>query len=137
MKKIALLFFFFVVISCSTDSDNPDLPQNRINNIEIVFTTTEPNNDEIMITYYNIAGADNVSGPQLFEYDNDGKPLPLVLKFDDYKYLFLDGEAFRNNFSTAELRVKIYLNGELLVERFDNGTSTTFATVDISFRIPN
>jgi hypothetical protein len=137
MKKIASFLLFFVVISCSTSSDNPDLPQNRINNIELVFTTTEPNNDEIMITYYDIAKADNISGPHLFEYDNDGKPLPLVLKFDDYKYRFLDGEAFRNNFSTSELRVQIYLNGELLVERFDSGTSTTFATVDISFRILN
>lgn len=124
-------------ISCTTTSDNPDLPQNKINNVEIVFTTTEPNTDEIMITYYDIAKADNVSGPHNFVYDNDGKPLPLVLKFDDYKYKFLDGEAFRNNFSTSELRVQIYVNGELIVERFDRGTSTTFATVDISFRILN
>lgn len=124
-------------ISCTTTSDNPDLPQNKINNVEIVFTTTEPNTDEIMITYYDIAKADNVSGPHNFVYDNDGKPLPLVLKFDDYKYKFLDGEAFRNNFSTSELRVQIYVNGELIVERFDRGTSTTFATVDISFRIFN
>lgn len=128
---------FFATISCTTTSENPEAPQNIINNIELVFTTTEPNNDEIMITYYDIAKADNVSGPHQFIYDNDGKPLPLILKFDDYKYKFLDGEAFRNNFSTSELRVQIFVNGELLVERFDRGTSTTFATLDISFRILN
>lgn len=137
MKKIVLFLLFFGTISCSTTTDNPETPQNKINNIELVFTTTEPNNDEIMITYYDIAKADNVSGPHQFVYDNDGKPLPLILKFDDYKYKFLDGEAFRNNFSTSELRVKIYVNGELLEERFDSGTSTTFATLDISFRLLN
>ncbi|PQJ75081.1 hypothetical protein [Polaribacter gangjinensis] len=137
MKKFFLFLLLLGTISCTTTSDNPDLPQNKINNVEIVFTTTEPNTDEIMITYYDIAKADNVSGPHNFVYDNDGKPLPLVLKFDDYKYKFLDGEAFRNNFSTSELRVQIYVNGELIVERFDRGTSTTFATVDISFRILN
>lgn len=137
MRIIALLFLFFVAISCSTTSDNPDLPQNKINNVELVFTTTEPNSDEVMITYYDIAKGDNVSGPHNFVYDNDGKPLPLIIKFDDYKYKFLDGEAFRNNFSSAELRVKIYVNGELLVERFNRGTNTTFATLDISFRILN
>ena len=137
MKKITLLFLFIVVISCSTTSDNPESPQNKINNVELVFTTTEPNNDEVMITYYDIAKADNVSGPHNFVYDNNGKPLPLIIKFDDYKYKFLDGEAFRNNFSTSELRVKIFVNGELLVERFDRGTNTTFATLDISFRILN
>lgn len=137
MKKIVFLLLFIVAVSCSTSSENPEEPQSKINNIEIIFTTTEPNNDEIMITYYDIASANNVSGPYQFIYDNNGNPLPIKLTFDDYKYRFLDGEAFRNNFSISELKVQVFVNGEMIVERVSKGSSTTFATVDISFKIVN
>jgi hypothetical protein len=135
MKKIIVFLLFFVIVSCTTSSDNPELPQNRINNVEIILTTTEPNTDEIQITYYDIAAGNNISNAHKFIYDNNGNPLPIKLVFNDYKYKFLDGEAFRNNFSTAELRVQVFVNGELLIERARTGSSNTFATVDISFRI--
>lgn len=67
-----------------------------------------------MITNYNNAKADNISGLHQFVHDNYGKPLLMILKFDDYKYKFLDGEAFRNNFSTSEIRVQFVLRENCL-----------------------
>ena len=135
MKKIAFLFLVFWFVSCSTNSDNIESPQNKINNVEIIFTTTAPKTDEIQITYYDIAAGDNVSSARQFIYDNNGSPLPLKLVFNDCKYRFLDGEAFRNNFSDAALKVQILANGELLVERTSKGSNSRFATLNISFRI--
>ena len=60
----------------------------------------------------------------------------MILKFDDYKYKFLDGEAFRNNFSSAELKVQVFFEGVLYFEKSSKGTNSTYAKVDFSFDIP-
>lgn len=141
MKKVAYVFMFIFLYSCGCECLTPEeiAEQEELatNDVEIVFTTTEPNSDEIKITYYDIDKADNVSGSYDFKYDTDGNPLPFSLVFDNYKYEFMDGQAFRNNNSSAILNVKVYVEGELLLEKEDSGTSSTFATVNFSFDIPD
>jgi hypothetical protein len=142
MKKIVAIFMLAILYSCSctcdevTAADIAAQEEASTNDVEIIFTTTEPNYDEAMITYYDIDLATDVAEAYVFKYDTDGNPLPLKLIFDNYKYDFLDGEAFRNNFSTSELKVQVFVEGELLLERASNGNANEFARVNFSFDIP-
>lgn len=141
MKNRAFVFVLIFIGSCATKTltteEIEQLEAVETNNIEIIFTTTQLNYDEAMVTYYDLDKATDISKPYVFKYDTDGNPLPLQLVFENYKYEFLDGEAYRNNFSEAELRVQVLINGELFLERFSNGTSNSFARVNFSFDIPD
>jgi hypothetical protein len=134
MKKVTLLITFFSIFSCTTSSDIKEI-EYTTKDVEIIFSTTEPNHDEIMITYYDIDLATDVSAPYEFRYDTNGNSLPIKIIFDNYKYKFLDGEVFRNNFSTAELKVEVYVEEKLFLEEASKGTSNTFARVKFNFNL--
>ena len=56
-----------------------------------------------------------------FSYDTAGQPIPLVLTFENYDFRFINGEAYRNNPSTEEISVKIYVDDELVIEEAERG----------------
>lgn len=140
MKKIIpTLILICCFASCSNGLTAEEIIAQQealTNDIEIVFTTKEPNYDEAMITYYDIDLATDVSEPYVFNYDSNGDPTPIRLIFDNYEYDFLDGEVFRNNFSTSSLKVQVFIEGKLHLEEEKNGNANEFARINFSFRIP-
>lgn len=67
MKKIVAIFMLAILYSCGctcdevTAADIAAQEEASNNDIEIIFTTTEPNYDEAMITYYDIDLATDVA----------------------------------------------------------------------------
>lgn len=144
MKKIVGIFLIFILYSCSCTCDDVITPEDieaieeaTTKDIEIVFTTTEPNYDEVMVTYYDYEIEDDFSSAFVFKYDTSGNPLPLKITLDNYKYEFIRGEGFRNNFSTAQLKVQLFVDDEMVLENTSNGTSNAFAKVNFDFDIPD
>ncbi len=139
MKKFSLLILSIILFNCSgtkTPEDAAQELEDATTDVEIIFTTSEPNHDEIMVTYYDIKQGKDITQPYVFEYDQNGNSLPLKIIFDNYEYRFLDGETFRNNFSESELRVQVYFEGNLHSDEASYGTSNSFARVNFSFKIP-
>ena len=142
MKKIAFLLFTLTIFSCTstvvlTPEEIAELEELATKDIEIIFTTTEPNYDEVMVTYYDFSIGDDIAKSYVFKYDVNGNPLPIKIVFDNYKYEYIRGEGFRNNFSEAELKVQVLVDNVLVLEEKSNGTSTHFARVSFNYDIPN
>ncbi len=135
MRKISFIFSLILLSSCSSvNEENNEL----INKTVIIeFLTTEPNFDEIMVSYYQSETETYSLEPYTFKYDSDDNPLPLKITLANYSSRVIDGEAFRGNYSLATLSVKIYVDNELVLEDSNKGTSQTFATVNFKYTIPN
>ncbi|MDD7914897.1 hypothetical protein [Polaribacter ponticola] len=135
MKRLAFLVVLFSFFSCSSEvSLTPEeIKELSTKDIEIIFTTTEPNYDEVMITYYDFDIGTDVAKAYVFKYDVDDNPLPIKIVFDNYEHDFLRGEGFRNNFSDAELKVQLFIDEELILEETSKGTASTFAKVDFNY----
>ncbi|UAM97127.1 hypothetical protein K8354_12445 [Polaribacter litorisediminis] len=135
MKKVFLVGCILFLCGCSSLSEENIDALN--NNVEIEFLTKEPNFDKITISYF----IDNTRPYSLnsytFSYDENGDPLPLKITLENYTSKIIDGEAFRENHSPAELSVKLYVNGQLILEDASKGTAETFATVKFNYTIPD
>lgn len=112
---------------------------NKLTNnlVELEFITTEPNFDEIMVSYSKDKLKTTFLNSYTFSYDLDGNPLPLKITLENYDSTFISGEAFRENHSPAELSVKLYVNGQLIIEDSSKGTAETIATVYFNHTISN
>ena len=138
MKKLALILLPLIIFSCSSTSLTLEETQELITkDVEVIFTTTEPNTDEIKVTYYDFSIGDDVAKVYRFEYDDKGSPLPIKIIFDNYKYQTIKGEGFRNSFSSSELKVQLYVEGVLVLENKSNGTGKAYAKVNFDYEIPN
>ena len=136
MKKIALIFSLISIYSCSSPSEESN--NNLIDSFVVIeFSTTEPNFDEIMVSYYLPETATYSLKPYTFAYDSDDNPLPLKITLENYTSRIIDGEAYRDNHSLARLSVKLYVDGELVLEDSKKGTAETIATVSFKYTIPD
>lgn len=135
MKKIVLIFSLLYICACPSEIEKSNNLANSL--VEIEFFTTEPNFDEIIISYYQDATRTTSLDTYTFSYDLNGDPLPLKIILDNYTSRYIDGEAFRENHSPAKLSVKLYINGELILEDASRGTAETFATVNFKHTISN
>ena len=137
MKKFTAMLILLALLAC--EKNNLLTPQEVeeliTKDIEVIFTTNEPNYDEVMITYYDFSIGTDIAKAYPFEYDIDGNSLPLKIIFENYKYKTIRGEGFRNNFSEAEIKVQLYIDSRLEKERKSNGTSTIFARVNFNYDI--
>jgi hypothetical protein len=76
MINIRTLFIVVLIISyCNSNH----LTKDKLNilitkDIEIVFTTTKSNYDEVLVTYYDFDKKTNISKPYVFKYDVDESP---------------------------------------------------------------
>ena len=138
MKRLAILIVLFSVFSCTSESKlTPEEIEDLItDDVEIIFTTTEPNYDEVMVTYYDFDIGTDVAKPYVFKYDVDGNPLPLKISFENYTHELIRGEGFRNNFSEAELKVQLFIDDKLILEEISKGTTSIFARVSFNYDIP-
>lgn len=132
MKKILCILTILLSISCTTNNQVIETVEEIVpKNIQIIFTTTRPEFDEVTIAYYDYDIEDWVYGPYQFEYDNLGNALPITLTFSGYEYTQITGDAYRNNTLPYELKVQVYVDGELVLEDADTGVEEDLTTDDI------
>lgn len=134
MKKFLILFSALLLFACGTTSSEEE--DEEVISLEdavvrFVFTTTEPNYDEVHVSYYDnkLDPPGPNAGVYPFSYDNSGNALPLEIVIEDYNFRYIDGEAYRNNHSEAQLSVQVYVNDRLILEDDDRGNSNRYATV--------
>lgn len=129
MKKLQLLALLLVLFSCTAIVDEEDFLAET--DVRIEFYTTEPNYDEIEFSYYDNATDRFNDETLVFNYDNSGNALPIIINWEDFGFKYVDVKAYRNNNSAAELKLKLYVNDELVDEDINSGTSMSFASVAI------
>ena len=134
MKKLQLIALLVLLFSCSPSATEEEIPLSETD-VRIEFYTTEPNYDEVEFSYYN-NGTDKFSDETLvFNYDNSGNPLPIIINWEDFGYKYVRGEAYRNNFSSAELSIKLFVNDDLVYEETKSGNSSAYARVVFDYTI--
>lgn len=136
MKKLTIFLVLITYISCSTPGEITEeeiVAQKK--DIEIVFTTTELDFDEIMVHYRDFDNGDWIYGPRQFEYDSVGNPLPMVIFLPDYKHPTVEGNAYRNNNLPSALKVQLFINDSLVLEDESVGSSLNYATVNFDYLI--
>lgn len=122
--------------ACGTSSDDfGDIVLPTINDVRLEFRTTEPNSDQIEFSYYDNNTDAFISEAIQFEYDTNGNPLPLVIKWDNFTYKYIRGEGYRNNFSSAELNFNLFVNDVLVLEENSTGSSNAYARVVFNYTI--
>lgn len=119
--------------SCASDDE---INNNKTSLVEMEFITTEPNSDKIMVSYYQHETKKFSLKSYSFIFDDEGDPLPLKITLENYKFNLINGEAFRENHSSAKLSVKLYVDGKLVLEDSSKGSAETFATVKFKYKIP-
>lgn len=137
MKKISQLLVLFLFFACTPTDEVNTKPAVTLEDTDVrfEFTTTEQNYDEIEFSYY-VNGEDKFTSETLvFEYDNNGNPLTKIIEWKDFGYKYIRGEAYRNNFSEAELSIKIYVNDELVYEESETGNPNAYARVVFDYTI--
>lgn len=137
IKKFFYFLSLFILCSCATvtGEDDADVIPSEDRIVKFVFTTQEPNYDEVHVSYYDYKTDAHLVEILPFSYDNAGNALPLELVLENYDFRYIDGEGYRNNHSTAELAVQVFVNDEMVVEDADRGTSSRYARVLFNYDI--
>ena len=135
MKKFFFLLLTLFLSACGTSDDFGEIVLPTINDVRLEFRTTEPNSDEIDYSYYDNKTDAFISDTIQFEYDSNGNPLPIVIKWDKFTYKYIRGEGYRNNFSNAELNFNLYVNDVLVTDETSTGSRNAFARVVFNYTI--
>jgi hypothetical protein len=137
MKKVIFFLTILILASCSTITGPIDGGSTVIvpKDVEIILSTTQPEYDEIVISYYDFDLGQWVSGPTQFTYDVNGNPEPYIISFPDYAHRKIEGETYRNNSFPSELKVEIYIDGVLVFDKRSYGTDASFAAVNFNYTI--
>ena len=138
MKKLIFIFGLILFSSCTTstledETENPDSGKDRV--VRMEFNTTLLGFDEIRISYFDYKTNTNPLVVHEFSYDTAGQPIPLVLTFENYDFRFINGEAYRNNPSTEEISVKVYVDDELVIEEAERGKNGEYAEIRFNYDI--
>ncbi|MFY9241920.1 MAG: hypothetical protein WAO74_02715 [Polaribacter sp.] len=136
MKKLIYIFNILLLIGCTTESadqvkENEIIKANRV--VVLEFDTTEPNFDEIRISYFDYKTNTYPIVIHEFEYDSSGEAIPFILKFEKYNFRYINGVGYRNNPSTAELSVKLYVDDVLVLEDADRGRNGEYAEISFDY----
>lgn len=124
-----MLLSIFFFISCTPVGETVEEIPLTETDVRLEFYTQESNYDEIEFSYYDNKTDKFNNETLVFNYDNSGNPLPLILNWEDFGYKYVRGEAYRNNFSIAELTLKLYVNDELVFEETQAGNSNAYGRV--------
>lgn len=124
-----MLLSIFFFISCTPVGESVEEIPLTETDVRLEFYTQESNYDEIEFSYYDNKTDKFNNETLVFNYDNSGNPLPLILNWEDFGYKYVRGEAYRNNFSIAELTLKLYVNDELVFEETQAGNSNAYGRV--------
>jgi len=137
MKKVIFFLTILILASCSTKTGPIDGGSTVIvpKDVEIILSTTQPEFDEIVISYYDFGLRQWVTGPRQFTYDVNGNPEPYIISFPAYAYGRIEGETYRNNSLPSELKVEIYIDGVLVFDKRSYGTDASYASVNFNYTI--
>lgn len=70
-----------------------------------------------------------IDSTMVFNYHNGGNPLPIILEWQNHGFKYLRGEVYRNNFSPAELNVKILVNKTEIFNETETGNPNQYARI--------
>lgn len=137
MKKLIFLFGLILFNSCTTSTldKDEDVVSGKDRIVKMEFNTSKLDFDEIRISYFDYKTNTNPLVVHQFSYDAAGQPIPLELTFENYDFRYINGEAYRNNPSTEEISVKIYVNDELVVEDAERGEDGEYAEIRFNYDI--
>lgn len=136
MKKIIFIFSLIFIYSCTavtSDAEEEDLPSAEDRVVRMEFLTTQPNFDEIRVSYYDYKTDTYPLVVHQFSYDSSGDPIPFIITLENYNFRYIDGEGYRNNPSAAEISVKLYVNDELVDEDVGKGVNGEYAQISFSY----
>ena len=137
MKKLIFIFGLILFNSCtaSTTAEEENLVSGKDRVVRMEFNTTLLSFDEIRISYFDYKTNTNPLVVHEFSYDTAGQAIPLVLTFENYDFRFINGEAYRNNPSTEEISVKVYVDDELVIEEAERGENGEYAEIRFNYDI--
>tara|TARA_R110002050_G_scaffold151060_2_gene278020 strand:+ start:621 stop:1052 length:432 start_codon:yes stop_codon:yes gene_type:complete len=137
MKKLIFIFGLILFNSCtaSTTTEEENLVSGKDRVVRMEFNTTLLSFDEIRISYFDYKTNTNPLVVHEFSYDTAGQPIPLILTFENYDFRFINGEAYRNNPSTEEISVKVYVDDELVIEEAERGENGEYAEIRFNYDI--
>lgn len=133
MKKLMIIVLVFLSFSCSTENELEETPETTPRNVKIILTTNEPKFDEIVVSYRDFDKMEWVFGPRQFEYDTNGNSLPIIISFDDYTHEEIVGEAYRKNNFSSFIKVQIFVDDKLVLEKISVGTENSYASVNFGY----
>lgn len=138
LKYLTTILFVTMFASCATSEVIDEIEEVTIitpKNIEIIFTTSQLEFDEITVSYYDFDLAEWIYGPMQFSYDADGNPEPIIISLPNYSYDTVKGDAYRKNTLESSLKVQIYVDEILSFETESVGTALEWAHVKFDFTI--
>ncbi len=130
-KPLLLLFVSLLVYACTpgAQAEEEEVIPITETDVRFEFSTTEPNYDEVEMVFYDHTIDAFRDSTLVFNYDNAGNALPLILLWENHGFKYLRGEIYRNNFSPAELNVKIFVNDTEVYNETEAGTPNQFARI--------
>lgn len=139
MKNILPLFLSLIFLSACTPTGTNEEGEEIVpldeTDVRFEFRTTEPNYDEIELVYYEHTVDAFRDSTMVFNYDNNGNPLPLILLWENHGFKYLRGEIYRNNFSPAELNVTIFVNDTEVFTETKAGNPNQYARITWDYTI--
>ena len=136
--QISSILIILFITSC-TPNETPEEIEEVVKitpkNVEIILTTTQPNFDEVVLSYYDFDDESWNYGPRQFAYDANGNPEPIIISLPDYKYKTIEGNAYRKNNWTSSLKVQIFIDDILVKEDEVFGTNLVYAQVFFDYTI--
>lgn len=138
LTYISAILFLILISSCTTNEtieEVEEIEEIIPKNIELIFTTSQLNFDEIVVSYYNFDTSEWIYGPMQFTYDANGNPEPIIISIPDYTFNTIEGEAYRKNNLEFSLKVQVYVDEVLSFETESIGTALDWAHVNFTFTI--
>jgi hypothetical protein len=138
-KLITSILFLLFISSCTTTETIEEIEEEVVEvtpkNVQIIITTTQPDFDEIVVSYYDFDINDWNFGPRQFVYDTDGNPEPIIISLPDYTYKTIEGNAYRKNNWASGLKVQVFIDDVLVKEEESFGTDLVYAQVFFDYTI--
>lgn len=135
ISSILIILFISSCTTTETVEEIEEVVQITPKNVEIVLTTTQPDFDEIVLSYYDFDEESWIYGPRQFVYDANGNPEPIIISLPDYKYKTIEGNAYRKNNWTSSLKAQVFIDNVLVKEEERFGTSLVYAQVFFDYTI--
>lgn len=138
LKHLTTFLFIAIYASCTTNvtiEEEAEEIEITPKNIEIIFTTSQLEFDEIVVSYYDFDLSEWIYGPMQFTYDAEGNPEPIVITLPNYAYSTIEGEAYRKNNLESSLKVQVFIDDVLSFETESIGTALEWAHVIFNYTI--
>lgn len=141
MKTLIQISSILIILFITSCTPNETIEEIEVTeeitpkNVEIILTTSQPNFDEVVLSYFDFDEDSLNYGPRQFVYDANGNPEPIIISLPNYKYKTIEGNAYRKNNWTSSLKVQIFIDDILVKEDEVFGTNLVYAQVFFDYTI--